>query len=569
MTAGDSTRRWTALRRGATIFAAALALGLLLPSAGRAAVPAAAVPPGGAVPSPEIALQWTLLAGFLVFFMQAGFAMLETGMVRAKNVTHTMAMNVVVFVSGSLGFWLCGFAIQSGFKPELFCLSGRGLAPADLALFFFFLMYMDTAATIPTGAMAERWRFLPFVVFGLFMSMVLYPVFAQWVWGRGWLANLGLWLNLGHGVVDFAGSSVVHMVGGGAALVGAWLLGPRFGKFRPDGRPNPLPAHNVPMYMTGTLILTFGWFGFNTGAALATGGDVCARVAVNTVLATAAGAFAAMSYTWVLYRKPDASFLCNGALAGLVAVTAGCAYIAPFAAVLIGAAAGVLVIYSALFLERVAKIDDPVGAVSVHGVGGAWGVLAVGLFADGTQGAGLNGVAAPVAGLLYGDGGQLLAQAVGLAACVAWVLPVTLVFMLVVRRFVGLRVIPMVERQGLDVPELGTVGYLVEDEKFSENRYRYVDPRPADVPPNLGKAFTIRVDGIALELMRKIWSDHCQIGDRPPTADFKAVYPYMTTVRDNCFRFRGGDPETVRASLERLFKEGAWGSPVQARLEDA
>jgi Amt family ammonium transporter len=554
------------LRRGSLVFAAAVALGLLLPSAGRAAGPAAAVPPGPA--ATEINLEWTLLAGFLVFFMQAGFAMLETGMVRAKNVTHTMAMNVVVFITGALGFWLCGFAIQSGFKPELICLSGRGLKPADLALFFFFLMYMDTAATIPTGAMAERWRFLPFVLFGFFMSTVIYPVYAQWVWGGGWLAGLGT-RGLGHGVVDFAGSSVVHMVGGGAALVGAWLIGPRFGKYRPDGRPNPLPAHNVPMYMTGTLVLTFGWFGFNTGAALATGGEVCARVAVNTVLATAAGAFAAMAYTWVLYRKPDASFLCNGALAGLVAVTAGCAYIAPFAAVLIGAAAGVLVIGSALFVERVLKIDDPVGAIGVHGVGGAWGLLAVGLFADSTQGEGLNGVARPVAGLLYGDAAQLAAQLIGFAACLLWVLPVTFVFLLVVRRFAGLRVVPLVEIQGLDVPELGTVGYLVEDEKFAENRYRYVDPRPASVPPDLGKVFTVRVEGIDLELMRKIWSDHCQIGDRPPTADFKAVYPYMTTLTDNRFRFRGGDPEAVRASLERLLKEGAWGSPVQARIDEA
>jgi ammonium transporter, Amt family len=560
-----ANRRWAALRRGVWLFAAALTLVLLLPAAARADAPAAAVPPAGAS---SVVLDWTLLAGCLVFFMQAGFAMLETGMVRAKNVTHTMAMNVVVFCAGALGFWLCGFAIQSGFKPELICLSGRGLAPADLALFFFFLMYMDTAATIPTGAMAERWRFLPFVLFGLFMSAVLYPVYAQWVWGDGWLARLGVNAHLGHGQVDYAGSSVVHVVGGGAALVGAWLIGPRFGKFRPDGRPTPLPAHNVPMYMTGTLVLTFGWFGFNAGAALATGGDVCARVAVNTILASASGAFAAMTCTWVLYKKPDASFLCNGTLAGLVAVTAGCAYVAPFAAVVIGAAAGVLVIASALFMERTLKIDDPVGAISVHGVGGAWGVLALGLFADGTQGAGLNGVAGPVAGLLYGDASQLAAQLIGLAACLAWVLPVTLGFLLLVRRFAGLRVIPVVEVQGLDVPELGTVGYLVEDEKFAENRYRYVDPRPANVPPDLGKTFTVRVEGIDVELMRKIWSDHCQIGDKAPTADFKAVYPYMTTVRDNRFRFRGGDAETVRASLERLFKEGAWGSPIQARLED-
>ncbi|HVS38904.1 MAG TPA: ammonium transporter, partial [Gemmataceae bacterium] len=515
------------------------------------------------------------LAACLVFFMQAGFALLETGMVRAKNVTHTMAMNVVVFCGGALGFWLCGYAVQNGFRPELFCLTGRGLPPAELALFFFFLMYMDTAATIPTGAMAERWRFLPFVFFGLFMSMILFPVYAQWVWDHdhGWLAQLGRSIGLGHGVVDFAGSAVVHMVGGGAALVGAYLIGPRRGKFRLDGRPNPLPAHNVPMYMTGTLILTFGWFGFNGGgAALLSDEPVAAalasRVLVNTVLAAAAGAFAAMTYTWTLYKKPDASFLCNGALAGLVASTAGCAYVPPAAAVLIGAVAGMIVIGSVLFVERKLKIDDPVGAISVHGVSGAWGLLAVGLFADGSFGEGLNGVAPPVKGLLFGDAGQFAAQLIGAVVCLLWVLPVTFAFLLLVRRCIGLRVIAVVEEQGLDVPELGTVGYHEEDAKFNESRYRYVDPRPASVPPNLGKAFTIRVQGIDLELMRKIWSDHCQIGNRQPTAEFKAVYPYMTTVRDNQFRFRGGDPETVRVSLERLFKEGAWGSPVTARVDD-
>jgi len=513
-------------------------------------------------------LQWTLLAGFLVFFMQVGFAMLETGMVRAKNVTHTMAMNVVVFCAGALGFWLCGYALQFG-NWQYVCLSGRDVTPAVLALFLFHLMYMDTAATIPTGAMAERWRFLPFVLFGLFMSAFLYPVYANWVWNGGWLAQLGVTCGLGHGHVDFAGSSVVHMTGGAAALAGAWLIGPRLGKFRADGRANPLPAHNVPMYMTGTLILTFGWFGFNTGAALRDGDPIVARVAVNTILACAAGAFASMTYTWTLYKKPDASFLCNGALAGLVAITAGCAYVAPAAAVLIGAIAGVLVIGSCLFVERVLKIDDPVGAISVHGVSGAWGVLALGLFADNTHGAGLNDVGGNVAGLFYGNPGQLAAEVIGLAASLLWVLPVTLVFLLVTRRFFGLRVIPMVELQGLDVPELGTLGYLIEDAQSPENRYRSIDPRAASRPPDLGKLFTIRVDGIDQGLMRKIWSDHCQIGDRPAVAEFKAVYPYMTTVRDNRFRFRGGDPETMRASLERLFREGAWESPIKASVEEA
>ncbi len=272
-----------------------------------------------------------------------------------------------------------------------------------------------------------------------------------------------------------------------------------------------------------------------------------------------------MTYTWTLrYKKPDASFLCNGALAGLVAITAGCAYVSPAAAVLIEAAAGVLVIGSCLVVERVLHIDDPVGAISVHGVNGAWGVLALGLFADGTYGDGLNGVAGPVRGLFYGDASQFAAEAIGLAVNLAWVLPVTLIFMLIVRRLVGLRVIPMVEMQGLDVPELGTLGYSVEDAKFPENRYRSSDPRPASVPPDLGRIFTIRVDGIDQQARcARFGPTHGRRSGRlkPATADFKAVYPYMTTVRENRFQFRGGDPETVRASLERLFQEGAWEAP--------
>ena len=217
----------------------------------------------------------------------------------------------------------------------------------------------------------------------------------------------------------------------------------------------------------------------------------------NTILAAAAGAFASMTYTWTLYKKPDASFLCNGALAGLVAITAGCAYVAPWAAVLIGASAGMIVIGSALVVERVLKIDDPVGAISVHGVSGLWGVLAVGLFANGSHGERpngelLNGVTGSVRGLFYGDGGQFVAQLIGVAACLLWVLPVTLIFLLVVRHYFGLRVIAVVEQQGLDVPELGTLGYQVEDAKFADSRYRYVDPRSASVPPDLGKVFTVR-----------------------------------------------------------------------------
>jgi Amt family ammonium transporter len=298
-----------------------------------------------------INMAWVLLAGFLVFFMQAGFAMIESGLTRAKNVAHTMAMNVMIFSIGTLGFWACGFALMYGnhgalprlgtpdllhqefslalfghefglFGHEGFFLSGRAADVGLLALFLFQVMFMDTAATIPTGAMAERWKFLAFVIYGFVMSMIIYPVYGNWVWGHGWLARLGANFGLGHGHVDFAGSSVVHMVGGFTALVGAWLLGPRIGKYRPDGTPNPLPAHNIPMYMLGTLFLIFGWFGFNAGSTLGSSDLNIARIAVNTILASAAGSFVSMCTMWFLYSKPDPSFLCNGMLAGLVSITA-------------------------------------------------------------------------------------------------------------------------------------------------------------------------------------------------------------------------------------------------------
>ena len=350
--------------------------------------------------------------------------------------------------------------------------------PTDFALFFFYLMYMDTAATIPTGAMAERWRFLPFVFFGLFMSMVLFPVYAQWVWGGGWLARLGV------NAAAWATASSISPArpwftwsAAGPRLVGAYLIGPRLGKFRPDGRPNPLPAHNVPMYMTGTLILTFGWFGFNSGAALKDADPVAARRAGQHHPGGGGrclrghdlhlDALQEARRQLPLQRRPGRPGGDHGRLRLRRPVG--------------GRADRRRGRHDRdrqrLVVERVLKIDDPVGAISVHGVGGVWGVLALGLFADGTHGDALNGVAGSVRGLFYGDASQLVAQLIGVGACLLWVLPVTLIFLLIVRRYVGLRVIAVVEQQGLDVPELGTLGYQVEDAKFADSRYRYVDPR--------------------------------------------------------------------------------------------
>jgi Amt family ammonium transporter len=435
---------------------------------------------------------WTITAACLVMFMQAGFALVETGFSRSKNVAHTMAMNFLVYSIGVLGYWAIGFGLQmggvgsvaslglnSGLSQEftvqiagrshgLFGLSGFFLppsliTPAIAALFMFQLVFMDTAATIPTGALAERWRFVAFMLFSVAVATFIYPMYANWVWGGGFLSSLGHNFGLGHGHVDFAGSSVVHMTGGVLAFVGASLLGARHGKYNANGEPQAIPAHNIPMLVTGTFILAFGWFGFNAGSTLSGMDSRLAVVAMNTMLASAAGAVMGTAWAWKRFGTPDVTMMCNGMLAGLVAITAPCAFVAPWAAVLIGAIAGVLVIESTLFVERRLRIDDPVGAISVHGACGAFGVFALGLFADGTYGEGLNGVAGGVRGLLYGDPGQLLAQIVGIGTNMAWVASAAAVSFVAIERLVGNRARLEDELRGLDVSEMGMDGYYTED----------------------------------------------------------------------------------------------------------
>jgi len=436
----------------------------------------------------SINLMWTLITGFLVMFMQAGFALVETGFTRAKNVAHTMMMNFMVYAIGMTGYWIMGFALHMGglgaistmggtgvldseftislfgkdfglFGMKGFFLAGSTYDVAVFALFLFQMVFMDTAATIPTGAMAERWKFSSFVAFGFFISMFTYPIFANWVWGGGWLSQLGKNFGLGHGHVDFAGSSVVHMVGGVTALAGAMVLGPRIGKYNKDGSANPIPGHNIPMGVLGCFILAFGWFGFNPGSTLA-GGDLrIAVIAVNTMLASASGAICAMFYMWWKYGKPDPSFMVNGMLAGLVAITAPCAFVSSFWAFVIGAVSGVLVCLAAMFIEMVMKVDDPVGAIAVHGVNGAWGVLSLGLFSDGTYGDGFNGVEGTVRGLFYGGASQFVAQVIGTTTCFVFIFSVSWVFFKVYDLVFGMRVSPEVELEGLDVPEMGVHGY--------------------------------------------------------------------------------------------------------------
>ncbi|MBI5096095.1 MAG: ammonium transporter [Nitrospirae bacterium] len=431
---------------------------------------------------------WTLVCGFLVMFMQAGFALAETGFTRAKNAGHTMAMNFMIYAIGMLGYWICGFALQMGgvggvatlgggtalnsefvihlfgtdfglFGTNGFFLSGVTYDAVIFTIFLFQMVFMDTTATIPTGSMAERWTFKSFVFYGFFISMFVYPLYANWVWGGGWLSQLGKNFGLGHGTVDFAGSSVVHMTGGVAALVGAAILGPRIGKFSRDGKPNAIPGHHIPMALTGCFILAFGWFGFNAGSSLA-GGDLrIGVIATNTMLASAAGAFASLLYMWNFYGKPDVSMAANGFLAGLVAITAPCAFVNSVSAVIIGAIAGVLLCISVFFVERTLKVDDPVGAISVHGVNGAWGLLSLGLFADGTYGDGLNGVTGTVTGLFYGNPSQFAAQIMGVITNFVFVFVVMYIFFKILDMIVPLRVSGEVEIEGLDQSEVAVTAY--------------------------------------------------------------------------------------------------------------
>ncbi len=434
-------------------------------------------------------IMWTLLTGFLVMFMQAGFAMVETGFTRAKNVAHTMGMNLLVYALGVAGFYICGFAIMFGGAGALTVFGGTSILTNEFTinlfgksfglfgfkgfflnnqvydvgiftLFLFQMVFMDTAATIPTGAMAERWKFVSFIFYALFISMFVYPIFGNWVWGGGWLANLGTNFGLGHGHVDFAGSSVVHMVGGTAALAGAIVLGPRMGKYEKNGTVNAIPGHNIPMAIVGTFILAFGWFGFNPGSTLA-GTDLrIGVVAANTMIASAAGALAATLFMMWKFKKPDPSMMANGLLAGLVAITAPCAFVNATSAFIIGAVAGILVVIAVFFIDQKLKIDDPVGAVAVHGVNGLWGVISLGLFADGSYGNGLNGVGGTVKGLFYGDPGQLGAELIGAAVCIVFVFGSMYGFFKIQDKFFGgIRVSPDVEFAGLDEFEMGVKGY--------------------------------------------------------------------------------------------------------------
>lgn len=389
---------------------------------------------------------WTLVAGFLVFFMQAGFAMCEAGFTRAKNASNIVMKNLMDFAIGSIAFFVIGYGIMFGADSMgLFGTSGfLGLDTTDRgipveAFIIFQTMFAATAATIVSGAMAERTKFSAYVIYSFVISLVIYPVVGHWIWGGGWLSQLGM--------IDFAGSTVVHSVGGWAALVGAAMLGPRIGKYGKDGKPNAIPGHSITLGALGVFILWFGWFGFNPGSTLAGTDLSIGRIAMTTNLAGAAGACTVMFITWIRYKKPDVSMTLNGVLGGLVAITAGTAAVSMIGSIFIGIIAGFVIVYGVEFIEKVLKVDDPVGAVTVHGLCGATGTILVGVFA--TEG-----------GLLYGGGlHQLGVQVLGVVAVAAWTLVTTFILFKVIKAVNGLRVNKEDEIMGLDIGEHGTTAY--------------------------------------------------------------------------------------------------------------
>jgi Amt family ammonium transporter len=445
-----------------------------------------------AVLGQQTSLLWVVLGAVLVIFMQAGFALVETGFTQRKNAAEVMSTNFAIFGLGFVGFLFIGFPLAfGGFSYGAFGLGtamdgstvtgatpklggeftglvywgydhlGNAATPALLGFFLYMVAFMDTVATIPTGSMAERWKWKSFVWWGLFCGAVYYPIFAAWTWGGGWLAKSWETMHLGAGYVDFAGSGVVHAVGGAAALAGAIVLGPRIGKYAPDGTPRAIPGHNIPMAMLGCFILLFGWFGFNAASTFSSTDVQFATVAANTAIAGAVGAVAAMYYITWKSGKPDPGMMVNGMLAGLVAITAPCAFVVPWAAAVIGAVAGVLAIEAVYFIDR-RKVDDPVGAIAVHGVCGTFGVLAVGIFANGRYGAGWNASSSTgVKGIIEGDWGQLGAQALGVAVIWTVILGVAFAFFKIQNALTsgGIRVTEEHELIGLDQPEMGVLAY--------------------------------------------------------------------------------------------------------------
>ena len=412
-------------------------------------------------PNAGVNMAWTLLTAFLVFFMQPGFALLGAGLLRSKHTVNYMTKSFMDFCLTGISFWAFGFALMFGGSAMAsgldrgnpfvglsgFFLSGDAYDVKTIMNWFFQMVFAATAATIVAGMVAERMKINAYLAYSFIIGAVIYPIYGHWVWGGGWLATL----PFGAGAKDFAGSGVVHVIGATVGLMGAWLVGPRTGKYNSDGKPNAFKGHNLVYVVTGTFILFFGWFGFNPGSTLAATDLRISVIAVNTFLAGATGAVVALYMSIVRTGKADIIAACNGSLAGLVAITAPCAYVAPWAAVAIGAIAPVVQQLASAFIEKTLKIDDVVGAFGVHGAGGLFGLLAVGIFADGTYGG--------VSGLIVGETGQIVAQLISMAAVTAWGLGTGFVLFFALKVTMGLRASREEELEGLDVSEHGIEAY--------------------------------------------------------------------------------------------------------------
>lgn len=558
---------------------------------------------------------WVLLAAFLVFWMHAGFALLESGFCRAKNTANILAKNFIVVAITTLAYWAVGFAFMFGDGNSFIgwkglALTGEHNAPLVAlgkakeysgaysalswtyvplyAAFLFQLVFAATAATIVSGAVAERIKFASFIVFSFAMGSLIYPIVGHWIWGGGWLAERGFY--------DFAGSTVVHSVGGWAALTGAAMLGPRLGKYNKDGKVNPIPGHSMALATLGTFILWLGWFGFNPGSTMAAIPSAIARIAVTTNIAAAAGAFIATMWAWLRLGKPDLSMSLNGCLAGLVAITAPCAFVSPVSAFIIGVVAGVLVVESVLLFDRVG-IDDPVGAISVHLVNGIWGTLAVGLFAQ--RFADL-GDAQPKHGLFIGGSGeQFIVQLTGVVAVGAFVFTASLLAWAIIKALVGLRVAPEEEVQGLDIGEMGMEAYSSDPfptfEALSVTGWERFVPTIAHAPisteqtvvqpvaistksepvnsgaqsqtmPSLERRlYSIFLENANTERAKRRWERLCHEPQQAPP-EFHEVYRHLVSFDGREFVFRGGDPERMRKAVEKLF-EGYLGVGATVTVE--
>jgi|GEM_PF-432180 len=526
---------------------------------------------------------WVLVAAFLVFFMNAGFGCLESGFCRAKNAVSILAKNFIVFGIASIAYWAFGFGLMFGHGNPLIGTSGWFLLGADnspmtgdayqgifqslnwagvplMAKFFFHLACAATAASIVSGCVAERVHYVTFIVMSVFITALCYPVTGHWIWGGGWLEQIGM--------RDFAGSAVVHTVGGWVGLAGILAMGPRIGRYAKNGRVMPIPGHSMALVFLGGMILWLGWFGFNPGRTMsifADNGITASHIIVVTNLACAAALVVATGVSWILTGKPDFSMTVNGALAGLVAVTASCAFITPTSALIIGALAGVIVVFSVRGFDWM-QIDDPVGALSIHLVCGIWGTLCVGLFAstDAPGAIGQNG-------LFNGGGFSLLGvQALGVIAVGVFTFLASSILWMGLKASVGIRVSPKAEMDGLDLHEMGLESYpherainvvslleasqlgSYEAEILSDKMVRRV--REEVYQQINAKPYSLHISGIEWDEFLNNWRTMCRSASRSSSL-FQDVYERFTTLGDKAIHFRGGDPEDTRQKLERFAKD--------------